>query len=69
MAGSRIQTHLERRLKSRMTMEEGNGMEAGGSTPAGASVHPSAMNAKPINGRILYGGPSRIADNCHAPRE
>jgi uncharacterized membrane protein len=27
------------------------------------------MKAKPIEGRILYGGPSRIADHGHAPRE
>lgn len=69
MAGSRIQTHLERRVKSRMTLEEGSGKEAGGSTPAGASVHPSAMKAKPIERRILCGGQSRIAEKCHAPRE
>lgn len=32
----------------------------GGSTPAGASVHPSAMNVAPIAGGILYCGQPRI---------
>ena len=35
-----------------MTREEGNGMEADGSTPAGAFVHPSAVKVNPVEGRI-----------------
>jgi hypothetical protein len=42
-----------------MTMEGGNGMEAGGSAPAGALVHPPAINAKPVEGRFSYCGRSR----------
>ena len=40
-----------------MTGEEGK--EAGGSTPTGASLHPSAVHAQPIKGRIVYWGRSR----------
>jgi len=59
MAGSRTQVRRGRRGEKQMTMEEGNGVEAGGSTPTGACAHPSAVKAKPIEGPVPYCGPSR----------
>jgi hypothetical protein len=38
-----------------MTREEGNGMEAGGPTPAGAFVYPSAGKMKPVRGESILG--------------
>jgi len=52
----RLQTRLKEKVENRMAGEEGNGKEAGGSTPAGASLHPSAVHAQPIKGRIAYWG-------------
>lgn len=44
---------LEGRARCQMIKEEGNGVEAGGPTPAGAFVYPSAGKVKPARGESI----------------
>jgi hypothetical protein len=52
MVGPRTQAHEERSGKNQITLEEGNGTEADGSTPAGACVHSSAVKPTPSQGEF-----------------
>ena len=62
-------TSSEGSARCQMIKEEGNGLEAGGPTPAGASVHRSAGNVEPIEGGIYIGSDQGRNMSIHSRKE